>query len=50
MRNHYNITEQIDKACKQDRVTLLDKANGKQDHSGNGRVPLVTTYHPSSLE
>ena len=41
------ITEQIDKARKQDRVTLLDKANGKQDHNGNGRVPLVTTYHPA---
>ena len=41
------ITEQIDKARRQDRVTLLDKANGKHEHSGNGRVLFVTTYHPA---
>ena len=41
------VTDQIDKARKQDRVALLEKANLKQDHNGGGRVLLVTTYHPA---
>ena len=41
------ITEQIDKVRRQDRVTLLDKANGKHEHNGNGWASFVTKCHPA---
>ena len=41
--------EQIDKARKQDKVALLDKANGKQESQLGWAGPIC--YHiPSSLE
>ena len=42
------VDEQIDKACKLDRATLLDNLGSKTKDQGRGeRVPFVLTYHPA---
>ena len=42
------VDEQIDKARKLDRATLLDNSGSKTKDQGRGeRVPFVLTYHPA---
>ena len=45
------VDEQIDKARKLDRATLLDNSGSKTKDQGRGeRVPFVLTYHPALIQ
>ena len=41
------IKEQLDKAHRQDRQTLLKNSSKKSSREEGVRDPLVTTYHPA---